>query len=211
MGFLSPVLLGGLFLISLPIVLHLIMRRQPRKLPFPALQFIRSRQEANRRRLNLRHWLLLALRCGLIAGLAVALARPTLKGSGLRGKEGAPLAVALVFDNSLRMQYIHQNRPRLQEAKEMAGWLVGRLPEETKLALLDLSRSTSGFVNDLGTAEARLRNLETESSPRPLEEAVGEAIDLITEQADYRHELFLFSDLSAEVWNETTLEAINNA
>ena len=211
MGFLTPVLLGGMLLVAIPIALHLIMRRQPRKFTFPALQFVRNRQEANRRKLNLRHWLLLALRCGLIAGLAIALARPTLKGSGLRGKEGAPLAVALVIDNSIRMQYIHQNRSRLAESAELATWLVGQLPEETELAVVDLSRSASGFVNDLGTAEARIRNLESATSPRPLEDAVREAIDLITEHEDYRQELFLFTDLSVEAWDETTVQAVNRS
>jgi len=112
MGFLTPALLGGMALVALPVILHLIKRRQPQKLDFPALQFVKKRQAANRRRLNFRHLLLLALRCALIAGLAIALARPTLKGSGLRGKEGAPLAVALVIDNSARMQYVYQNETR---------------------------------------------------------------------------------------------------
>ena len=61
---------------------------------------MKARREANRRRMQLRHWLLLAMRCLLIAAVAAALARPTLKGAGLRGKEGAPLAIAMVLDNS---------------------------------------------------------------------------------------------------------------
>ena len=80
MGFLTPALLAGAALVAIPIVLHLVMRRQPRELTFPALRFVQQRREANRRRMQLRHWLLLALRCLLVAGLAVALARPTLKG-----------------------------------------------------------------------------------------------------------------------------------
>lgn len=209
MGFLTPALLGGAALIALPIVLHLVMRRQPRLLTFPALQFIRNRQEANRRKLNFRHLLLLALRCALIAGFAFALARPTLKGSGLRGKEGAPLAVALVIDNSLRMQYVHDNNTRQVQATEMARGLIVKLPEGTEVAVVDLSRSASGFAVDLSTAESRLRNLRTESKPRPLEEAVREAIELVTEREDSRQEVFLFSDLNASTWNEAAVASIN--
>ena len=61
MGFLSPALLAGAGLIVVPIILHLIMRRQPQRITFPALQFLKQRQQANRRRLNFRHLLLLAL------------------------------------------------------------------------------------------------------------------------------------------------------
>ena len=208
MGFLTPILLAGAAFVAVPVILHLIMRRQPRRLEFPALQFIRQRRHANRRRLNLRHWLLLALRCALIAGLAFALARPTLQGSGLRGKEGAPLAVALVVDNSLRMQYIQQNKTRQQEAVEIALSLVGKLPEETQIAVLDRSRSAGGFVVDLSTAEARLRAMSPSANTRPLEDALREAIQLVAEREEYRQEVFVFSDLSVAEWDEGTQEAI---
>lgn len=211
MGFLTPALLAGAALVAVPILLHLVMRRQPRQLMFPALQFVRKRQEANRRKLNLRHWLLLALRCALIAGFAFALARPTLKGSGLRGKEGAPLAVAIVVDNSLRMQYVHENQTRQDLATDMARGLIKKLPVGTEIAIIDRSRATSGFVVDLATAESRLRNLQPESKPRPLEEAVRDAVQLVADRPDSRQEIFLLSDLNATDWNEAAIDAVNEA
>lgn len=69
-------LLGGL-LTAIPVVLHLVMRQQPKRLVFPALQFLRQRRETNRRTLRLRHWLLLALRCAAIMLLALVFARPS--------------------------------------------------------------------------------------------------------------------------------------
>jgi hypothetical protein len=77
MTFLNVSLLAGLGLVAVPIVLHLMMRRQPKQHPFPALRFVRRRQIANTQRLQLRHWLLLALRCAALALGALALARPT--------------------------------------------------------------------------------------------------------------------------------------
>jgi hypothetical protein len=70
-------LLGGL-MVAVPVVLHLVMRRQPRQLQFPALRFLQQRETTNSRNLQLRHWLLLALRCLAIAFLAAALARPSI-------------------------------------------------------------------------------------------------------------------------------------
>ena len=52
--FVNPALLLGISAAAVPIVLHLIMRQQPRLLEFPALRFVRQKQEANRRRLKLR-------------------------------------------------------------------------------------------------------------------------------------------------------------
>ena len=78
MDFLNPALLGGITLAGLPIVLHLVMRQKPRHLEFPALRFLRLRQESNQRRMRLRHLLLLALRVAALCLLALALARPSI-------------------------------------------------------------------------------------------------------------------------------------
>ena len=72
---LSLATLGGSF-VAIPIVLHLLMRRQPKPLQFPALRFVRARKESNQRKLRLRQLALLALRCAVISCLALALARP---------------------------------------------------------------------------------------------------------------------------------------
>ena len=81
--------LAGAALVALPIVLHLIMRRESKRLKFPALRFVQQRRMMNQHRLRLRQLLLLALRCAIIALLAFALARPTLRGSAGAGKDGA--------------------------------------------------------------------------------------------------------------------------
>ena len=39
--FVNPLLLAGVAAAAVPIVLHLIMRQQPRLLEFPALRFVR--------------------------------------------------------------------------------------------------------------------------------------------------------------------------
>lgn len=68
--------LGSLF-VALPVILHLAMRQQPKHLIFPAMRFLRQRESTNRRRLQLRQWILLLSRCLLILLMALALARPS--------------------------------------------------------------------------------------------------------------------------------------
>ena len=108
MTFLHAAFLGGAAAVIVPIVLHLVMRRQPKHLEFPALRFVKLRQQSNRRQMRLRNWLLLALRCAVVALLALALARPSIVASGVLGDQEAPVAAALVFDTSPRMQYRQQ-------------------------------------------------------------------------------------------------------
>lgn len=75
---LSLAMMGSLG-IAIPVVLHFMMRQKPKRLPFPALRFLVPTHARNRRDFRLRNWLLLALRCALIALFALAFARPTLK------------------------------------------------------------------------------------------------------------------------------------
>lgn len=211
MGFLTPLLLGGVALVAIPVVLHLVMRQQPRELTFPALRFVKQRRESNRRKVKLRHLLLLALRCLLIAGLAIALARPTFKGTGLRGKEDASLAINLVLDNSLRMEYVHSNESRLAKAKTTALELVEKLPEDSLVAVCDLGRAANSYAPDSGAAASRLENLRPTAEARPLVDAVLESIKLAAEQEDRRQEVFVFTDLSQGAWNDEGLKEINDA
>src|SRR3954452_10249607 len=87
-------LLGGVF-VAIPVVLHLIMRQRPKQFIFPALRFIHERRLANQRRLQLRHWLLLALRCGAIGLFALALARPSVASGVLSSWIAAGLLAGL--------------------------------------------------------------------------------------------------------------------
>ena len=55
MTFVHVAFLGGVLAIAVPIVLHLLMRQQPKHLEFPALRFIKRRESTNRRQMRLRH------------------------------------------------------------------------------------------------------------------------------------------------------------
>ena len=52
MAFVNLSLVAGSLLIGVPIALHLLMRQRAKHALFPALQFLQSRREKNRRRLN---------------------------------------------------------------------------------------------------------------------------------------------------------------
>lgn len=211
MGFLHLSLLAGSALVALPIVLHLIMRREPQRVEFPALRFVRKRQATNQTRLKLRHWLLLALRCAVIVLLAFSLARPVLRGSGLLGNRQAGLAAALVLDTSPRMQYRERNTTRLDEAKDLATWLLEQLPREAEVAVVDPNRPRRAQLGDLDTALLRTERIRPLAAAPPLGEAVVEAIRLTSERPDHRREVYVFTDMASAVWNETTLIQVKEA
>ncbi|MEE2935991.1 MAG: BatA domain-containing protein, partial [Planctomycetota bacterium] len=67
MTFFNATLIFGITAIAVPLVLHLVARREPRKVVFPSVRFLTKRFESNRSRLRVRRWWLLALRIAALA------------------------------------------------------------------------------------------------------------------------------------------------
>ena len=78
MTFLNASLIFAVAAASMPIALHLIARREPRKVVFPSVRLLAQRLQSNRSRLRVRRWWLLALRIAAVAAFALALARPAI-------------------------------------------------------------------------------------------------------------------------------------
>src|SRR5271167_4872029 len=125
MTFIHGYLLGGLVLAGIPVLIHLIMRQKPKRLPFPAFRFLLQKHRTNQTRLRLRHLLLLLLRMAVIALLCLALVRPAITGA------------VLLIDTSYSMEYAVAGKTRLDEAKRRAAELLDELPDGSKVAVLD--------------------------------------------------------------------------
>lgn len=208
MTFLTPLLTAGAALIAIPIVLHLVMRRKPQQLQFPALRFVMKRRSVNQTKLKLRHLILLLLRCAAIALLALALARPVLQGSGLRGGAGGSAGVAIVIDNSARMGYRSENQTRLAAAKQIADWLLGRLPADSQVVVADTGSSSPGRILDRDAARLRAGRVRPASRDVGLDASVRSALAALQQAGAERQEVFLFTDRTAGALDTGTLEGI---
>ena len=85
MHFLNPLFLLGLAASSVPLLIHLLTRRRPRRTEFSSIEFLREARVVEMRRFRLREWLLLLLRMAAVACLALALARPVWRGAAAGG------------------------------------------------------------------------------------------------------------------------------
>jgi hypothetical protein len=200
MTFVTPLLLAGAALIAIPIILHLIMRRKPKLMEFPALRFVQKRHDKNKRSLRLRHIILLLLRAGIIALMAFALARPTVQFGGSLGSQEAPVAAGIVFDTAPHIDYRHENQTRLDAAKKLGTWLLSQLPGDSEIAVLDTRLGSGAFQVDRGAARQRIERLEVVPNSQPLTSAIDEAIRLLKESRLSRKELYIFTDLSRGSW-----------
>src|SRR6056297_288559 len=103
MSFVNPLILAaGLAAIAIPIAIHLLMRRRRQPTPWAAMRFLLEAMRKRRRRLQLERLLLLAVRCLLVAAIALALGRPTLRGlAGDAPFGSAAVTLAIVIDDSI--------------------------------------------------------------------------------------------------------------
>ncbi len=262
MAFVNLSLVLGTVLVGIPILLHLVMRRRPRQLVFPAVRFIQPRVESNRRTLRLRHWLLLLLRCLVIAVTALALARPSvssgvfgnwliiaalallvllvavllLAGAATRqgtlllgglgavgaaalagllamlvgtvrdgeapliGDRQAPVAAVMLFDSSPRMQYRHANQTRLEQAQALADSVVRHLPTDSQVAVLDSRAIAPVFSVDLAAARKTIERVQMTGAPRPLDQLLITALQLLGPSNLKRKEIYVYTDLTAAAW-----------
>lgn len=100
-SFLNPTLFAvGLASVAIPILVHILMRRRRRPVPWAAMRFLLEAYRQQRRRTRLEQLLLLAARCLLVAALATAIGRPALSAAGFLQSAG-PRTLIVVIDNSL--------------------------------------------------------------------------------------------------------------
>jgi hypothetical protein len=204
MTFIHGYLLAGLALAGIPILLHLIMRQKPRRLPFPAFRFLRQRHRINQRKLRLQHLILLLLRIAVIAALCLALARPRIFSHRLSLGGERPVSAVLVFDTSPSMEYAVGGRSRLDEEKARARELLEEMGPDSQVAVLDTGDEGSDRL--LGKAEALLRidGLRIRPGNGPLNRTIDRAVRILEplgEQEDAPPRfLYVFSDRTRACW-----------
>lgn len=220
MSFIHPYLLGGLALISVPILVHLIMREKPKLVLFPAFRFLQQTFRTNKRKLRLQHLLLLLLRILLIALLCFALARPRLFSERLLlfGQK-QPVVVALLFDTSLSMDYKRgkDGSDRLSEAKAKAKELLPSLPEGSQIVVLDSAERGGQFNKKRDEVIAQIDGLKTRSDNQSLTTQIEWAFETFTEQAQQTPSgevpppryLYVFSDRAQSTWDDAFAKTLN--
>lgn len=110
----------GLLAALLPFIVHLISKRRARRVRFAALELLLKSQRRTARSIRLRQLLLLLLRTLLVAALALALTRPTLRADHGERPGGAPLVVVVAVDASASMLTRLDGRTHFERARAAA-------------------------------------------------------------------------------------------
>jgi len=199
--FLKLGLLWGAAGVAAPIVVHLVMRQKPRLVPFPALRFVRASHLASMRRHQLKHLLLLILRCLLILLLALVLARPLLKSDLFTADLTTPVRAVFLFDDSYSMSYDFAGKTRLDEAKTIALNVLDALPAGSEVTVITTSDPEADTTFDRPTVRSRIADLDTADVPSVCYAGLERAYELLGKTTGpKRREIFLFTDMTEVGW-----------
>lgn len=165
-AFLHPWALVGLAAAAVPILLHLLARREPPTVLFPAVRYLVTATREHHRRLKLQNWLLLLLRTALVIILVLAAAAPTAAPTAaLGGVPGhAPAALVLILDNSPSSGVVTGGVPRLAQLRTAARRVLARAAPADALWLVAAdgvprrgdAAGLGGQLDPLGVSARRL-------------------------------------------------------
>jgi hypothetical protein len=113
-----------------------------------------------------------------------------------------PVAAVLIVDTSPTMEYRFENKTRLELANEHAHWIIGRLDDQSEIAVLAGNPSDRLQLGHVA-AERNLDQLRIEGATVNLTERIRKAIDLLKNTKLDRREIYVVTDLSASAWQQT--------
>ena len=155
MHFKHPELLYFLFLLVIPILVHLFQLRRFKKQYFTNVRFLKELSVQTRKSSKIKKWLLLATRLLLLASLIIAFAQPFFQA---KDSVGVNNELFIVLDNSFSMQAKGQNGELLKRAIED---LLASAPATKKFSLL--TNDATFWNTDINAARSDLQSMKYSS------------------------------------------------
>ena len=206
MNFLNPLMLAGLGAISVPVVIHLLNRHRVRRVTWAAMRFLHVSVARNQRRMNIEDWLLLALRCLLLALLALALARPTFQNTAAVSRGRTAVTGLILLDNSYSMGLTDGTQSRFDRASKYAETIIDSLPVTSQTAVWLVSDTVRGLIpeptRDLNLVRKILREAPLSDRGTRLSPAIKSGIEMLQRRGGERREIYLLTDGQAGGWEE---------
>lgn len=201
MGWLAPSLLAGFLAVAVPVVIHMIHRERRETVPFPSLMFLRKVPYKSVRRQKLRHLILLAVRCLLIAMVVAAFARPFFQRQLVAAPTGSDgREVVVLLDRSYSMA----NGGRWTRATDAVRTIASQVRAVDRMSVVTFGTTAAQVVEP--TADARrvnsvLATLEPSSEPTKYAAGLRMGGQILGASEMPRKEIILISDFHRHGWS----------
>lgn len=165
MQFKHPEILYFLFLLVIPILVHLFQLRRFKKEYFTNVQFLKELSIQTRKSSKIKKWLLLFTRLLLLTFLILAFAQPFFKG---KDSQKSTNEMYIILDNSYSMQAKGKNGELLKRAVQD---LLEQTPEAQNFSLIT---ATESFWNtDIKSIQKELQDLKYSANSFQLDNLIA--------------------------------------
>jgi hypothetical protein len=196
MQFKHPEILYFLFLLLIPILVHLFQLRRFKKEYFTNVQFLKELTLQTRKSSKIKKWLLLATRLLILTALIFAFAQPFWEAKDAKAITNETY---IVVDNSFSMQAKGQNGTLLKRAMED---LQQHLPENQKFSLITASENF--WDTDVKSIQKEMQRLSYSAAPFSLNQVLSQ---VKSKKSPFQKDVIIISDfINADT---KSLEKIN--
>jgi hypothetical protein len=165
MQFKHPEILYFLFLLVIPILVHLFQLRRFKKEYFTNVRFLKELSIQTRKSSKIKKWLLLITRMMLLAAIIIAFAQPFFQA---KDKQNTTNEMYIVLDNSFSMQAKGKKGELLKRAVQD---LLENTPENQTFSLI--TNSETFWNTDIKSIQKEVQNLTYSALPFQLESAMA--------------------------------------
>jgi hypothetical protein len=101
------------------------------------------------------------------------------------------------------MEYVAENKTRLEVAKKFAAWILDQLPQNSSVAILSCDSDANVFQVDKLAAAEKISRLKTTAVGVPVCDVVKNGVTLLQNSEIEQRELYVITDLSEPGWTES--------
>jgi len=186
---LYPEFLWGLFLILIPILIHLFNFRRYKKIYFSNISFLKSIKEQTKFASRLKHFLILISRILMIAFLVLAFSQPYII---TRKQLNHTKTVSIYIDNSFSMRSQPKKGTQLDVALISAKKIANSFPDDMVFSLI----TNNGTQNNLSKTEFfdAIQSIDFSPIPHTISQVVNNFISKKNSS-----DLFIISDFQKNI------------
>jgi hypothetical protein len=203
--FVNATMLAGLAGAMLPLVLHLLSRARYRNVQWGAMMFLTSDDGQVSRGTRLHELSLLVLRMGIVALLAVAMARPVLAPHA--GAPDEPACVVVVVDRSGSMALDDNGQQRINPARRAVLGILAGLRRGDEAALVyapEWPQHPPLLTSDLAALAAQAAEARPNPARADLRAALESAAQLLNSSRSPDKRVIIVCDRQASSWRDIT-------
>lgn len=214
LNFSSPFFLFGLMGMSIPILIHLLTRRQQKHVRFSAVYLLFQSQKRSIKKSHPNRLLLLLLRCMSIALLSLALAGPFFSfGDSEAFRSNAPSSYVFIVDDSFSMRSRIKEKTLFESAIQFLSNLLTKIPEGSEFSLVLAShpaRTDQDWIAQKNSFEKLIHGLQPSYQTTDIGHAIEKATHLLSTASNKKKNLILLTDLNENGWEKEVFSEVSS-